>query len=103
MGTPQELIKFYHSRKWKAVRRHIRHRDQGICQKCGNVGREVHHKIPLSLRNYQTELAIDPENLVLLCRSCHLAERGAGMVRDDVMFDEQGRMIQRKLKKIDLE
>jgi len=24
-----------------------------------------------------------------------MAERGAGMVRDDVMFDEQGRLIKR--------
>jgi 5-methylcytosine-specific restriction endonuclease McrA len=92
MGTPMELIRFYQSKKWKTVRRYIKQRDQGICQKCGGIGQEVHHKIPLTLRNYQSELAIDPENLVLLCKSCHDAERGAATVREDVMFDEYGRM-----------
>lgn len=96
MGTPQALIQFYQSKKWKTVRRYIKKRDHGICQKCGGVGREVHHIIELSLRNYQTELAIDPENLVLLCTSCHNAERAASQVREDVMFDEYGRMKSRK-------
>src|SRR5690554_2357272 len=95
-STPQELIKFYQSKKWKTVRRYIKQRDQGICQKCSGVGQEVHHKIPLSLRNYQTELAIDPENLVLLCKQCHNAERAAEQVREDVTFDEYGRMKPRK-------
>ncbi len=94
-STPKELIQFYQSKKWKQVRAYIKHRDNGICQKCGGIGQEVHHIIPLSLSNYQTELALDPDNLILLCRSCHMAERGAGMVRDDVMFDEQGRLIKR--------
>lgn len=92
MPTPTELIQFYQSKKWKTVRRYIKQRDQGICQKCGGVGQEVHHKVELSLRNYQTELAIDPENLVLLCKECHNAERGNGTVREDVTFDEYGRM-----------
>ena len=95
-STPYEIIKFYQSKKWKTVRRFIKQRDQGICQKCSGVGQEVHHKIPLTLRNYQTELAIDPENLVLLCRSCHMAERGSQQVREDVTFDEYGRMRERK-------
>jgi 5-methylcytosine-specific restriction endonuclease McrA len=92
MGTPMELIRFYQSKKWKTVRAYIKRRDQGICQKCGGIGQEVHHKVPLTLRNYQTELAIDPENLILLCKSCHDAERGSQTVREDVMFDEYGRM-----------
>lgn len=95
-STPMELIKFYQSSKWKSVRRYIKKRDQGICQKCSGIGQEVHHIIPLSLRNYQTELAIDPENLTLLCRSCHMAERGSQQVREDVVFDEYGRMKSRK-------
>lgn len=92
MPTPIELIKFYQSKKWKTVRSYIKRRDQGICQKCGGIGKEVHHKEELSLQNYQTEIAIDPENLVLLCKECHNAERGDGMVRKDVMFDEYGRL-----------
>lgn len=95
MGTPIELLKFYQSRKWKQVRSYIRQRDNGICQKCGGIGQEVHHKEPLSLKNYQTEIAIDPNNLVLLCKECHNAERGDGLVRADVAFDNQGRMIAR--------
>lgn len=92
MGTPYEIIQFYQSSKWKKVRAYVRNRDHGICQECGSVGQEVHHIIPLTLRNYQTELAIDPANLQLLCKSCHDAKRGAEKVREDVMFDEYGRM-----------
>lgn len=92
MGTPYEIIQFYQGSKWKKVRAYVKNRDHGICQECGGVGQEVHHIIPLTLRNYQTELAIDPSNLQLLCKSCHDAKRGAEKVREDVVFDEYGRM-----------
>lgn len=95
-GTPEELVQFYQSKRWKKVRALIIRRDHGICQECGGPGKEVHHKIPLSLNNYQTELAVDPENLVLLCTSCHNAQRSDGYVRRDVMFDEHGRLIKRE-------
>lgn len=94
-STPEELIKFYQSTKWKKVRAYIRQRDQGICQSCGTVGREVHHKEALTIHNYQDTIAIDPDNLVLLCKECHMAQRGRPQVRHDVMFDEQGRMLAR--------
>ena len=96
MGTPYQLVQFYQSTKWKKVRAYVKKRDHGICQDCGSIGQEVHHIIPLTLRNYQTELAIDPSNLQLLCKSCHDAKRGAEKVREDVMFDEFGRMKPRK-------
>lgn len=92
MSTPYVLKQFYQSKKWKRVRAYVRNRDKGICQKCGGVGQEVHHKVSLSIKNYQTELAIDPDNLTLLCKSCHTAERGNSLVRSDVMFDKFGRM-----------
>lgn len=91
--TPKELVKFYQSAKWKKTRAYIRQRDQGICQECGAVGREVHHKEALTLHNYQDTIAIDPDNLVLLCRECHMKQRGQPLIRHDVMFDEQGRMV----------
>ena len=96
MGTPSELLKFYQSKKWKQVRAYVRRRDHGICQQCGGIGQEVHHKVALNLQNYQSEIAIDPDNLVLLCKSCHDAERGADKIRPDVMFDEYGRLKPRK-------
>ena len=98
-STPTELTKFYQSTKWKRVRAYIRQRDKGICQECGGVGREVHHKIALTLHNYRDDIAIDPDNLVLLCRPCHMAERGQPKVREDVMFDADGRMIARPTTK----
>ena len=84
---------FYDSVKWKKVRAYIKKRDHGICTKCGGIGVEVHHIIPLAETNVYTELAIDPNNLTLLCVECHNAERSVnGLVRHDVYFDAEGNL-----------
>lgn len=69
---------------WRAVRDAARERDE-VCQICGAVGDdarlEVHHIVPVRLfadaDEYEKTDAHFPENVVLLCASCHRqTERG---------------------------
>lgn len=63
---------------WSLVRQRIRERDE-VCQECGHDGSEnrleVHHIVPVrefrSAEETTVEDAHRPENLVLLCKSCH--------------------------------
>lgn len=100
MPTPEKIVKFYQSTKWKKCRAVIRQTYQGVCNDCGNVGREVHHITPLTLDNVDDDnISINPKNLELLCTSCHNAKRiTESLVRSDVMFNERGDMIKRNNK-----
>ena len=67
---------FYNSAEWKALRNYKFAEAYGLCEKCrekgiARVGREVHHKIPIS-EDWSKRLEID--NLILLCSDCHNAE-----------------------------
>jgi 5-methylcytosine-specific restriction endonuclease McrA len=66
------------------ARRQVRRRDE-VCQNCGEDGQdgrlEVHHIVPFRLFDQSNETgkrdAHALENLVLLCRPCHMeAEHG---------------------------
>jgi len=44
----------------------------GICELCGKAGKEVHHKVPLTESNVSDpNVSINPDNLMVLCKSCH--------------------------------
>jgi 5-methylcytosine-specific restriction endonuclease McrA len=67
---------FKDSPAWRKVRKQIRMRD-GACVDCGtDQSLTVHHVVP-----YRTapELALDPDNLVTLCRSCHGRREARGV------------------------
>ncbi len=57
----------YHSRSVSpAVRDAVLLRDRGFCQRCGRMGRHLHHRLPRSRGGPGTEA-----NLVLVCLACH--------------------------------
>jgi 5-methylcytosine-specific restriction enzyme A len=63
--------KFYASMRWQRLRSYIL--SSGICCRCERMGKttagtEVNHIISLD-EDYSKRL--DPENLELLCKSCH--------------------------------
>lgn len=98
MATPEVIKKFYkNSKAWKAARIECILRCHGLCQTCGRTGKEVHHKIPLTLANLDNPLiALGQDNLELLCTSCHDKERRKHEpIRSDVMFDEMGNLIKK--------
>lgn len=90
------LDKFYHSGSWRKVRNIIVKHYLGLCQECGATGSEVHHKIPLTVDNVNDPMiSLNPDNLTLLCKSCHDAIRSEGSIRKDLMFDADGNVIPR--------
>jgi thymidylate synthase ThyX len=58
-------------REIKQIRPSIYARDHQRCRLCGNRGGKltIHHVLPIWAR---PDLACDPENMVTLCRTCHI-------------------------------
>lgn len=73
----------YGSEAWKRMRTRVLRRDGYRCQICKRYGRmtpaiEVHH---IKHADEYPELAMDPANMISLCRACHNAqhpEKGRG-------------------------
>jgi Predicted restriction endonuclease len=63
---------FYHSKVWAKCRDSVVRMRHGICELCGKAGKEVHHKVPLTESNVSDpNVSINPDNLMVLCKSCH--------------------------------
>lgn len=74
-GISPERQSFYASKEWKEAVRIVWRRTRGICEKCmvkqtkdqrGTY--HIHHVVSFMVRH----LRADAENLVLLCKACHL-------------------------------
>ena len=71
---------FYGSKAWKECRKAYAKSKGGLCERCLKAGLYrpgyvVHHKIYLSDDNLNDpSIALNWENLELLCRECHEAE-----------------------------
>ncbi len=64
---------FYDSAAWKRTRERTLRRDKYMCVECRRYGRmreavDVHH---IKHLEDAPELALDPRNLISLCRACH--------------------------------
>lgn len=75
-GITPERQAFYSSDKWKTVEAYVRDRDKNTCQFCGKKQPEdckrqfdIHHIYPF---NKNKHLRANPDNLVVLCRGCHM-------------------------------
>ena len=68
-GSKQRFAWIYSSKRWKAIRQRALNRADGQCEECFSIGEvQVHHRTPVSLGGAIWDL----ENLIVLCRSCHL-------------------------------
>jgi hypothetical protein len=75
-GTP-ERQKVYASAEWRKVRRLVRDRAACMCELCGSTDHlHVHHI--KGFTEFPT-LRLDPDNLMLLCRGCHIDEHRKGV------------------------
>ena len=69
--------KFYSSGAWRAVEVQYARDHHYLCENClrkgiYRAGEIVHHKIELDPVNINNpEIALNPDNLELLCRNCH--------------------------------
>lgn len=100
---------FYDSKEWAAVRAYTLQRDHYKCTRCNNPAEEVHHITRLSPENiWNTNITLNPDNLISLCKACHFAEHKAekeagkckahgksyGDCREGFHFDENGMLVQ---------
>ena len=86
---------FYMSSAWIKCARAYKRSKQGLCERClkkGLIvpGAEVHHKTRLSPENLNDPaVALNWDNLELLCKDCHLKEHNAKRWRTDA----EGRVV----------
>lgn len=75
--------RFYKTKAWRDCRDSYAKKQGFICEKCKakgiiTVGRFVHHVIPLDRMNvYNPEIALNFDNLELLCAKCHAEEHSS--------------------------
>lgn len=103
---------FYNTKGWKRNRVAYAISKHCICERCGRpvyvsginealpkskrLRYIVHHKIHLDENNFtDPSVAYDWNNLELLCIDCHNMEHYEQATKSDVMFDEEGNLIQR--------
>ena len=88
---------FYKSKAWQRTRLAYAKSVGGLCERClkrgvYSAGVIVHHKIyldPETIRH--PEIALNADNLELLCRDCHGAEHA--VIKKRWKVDELGRVI----------
>ena len=86
---------FYKSRAWRKCRDAYAASRFGLCERCGGPGVIVHHKIRLTLENVNDpSIALNWDNLELLCQACHNEEHhGTAPVADGLAFTEDGDIV----------
>ena len=87
---------FYKSKAWKKCREYIYNKYHGLCVECGKPGEEVHHITWLSSDNMNdTSITLGEDNLILLCRDCHMNKhRKKEVTKSGLVFNENGELIQ---------
>lgn len=66
---------FYSSGAWQSCRESYAKSKAWICERCGVAGAQVHHKVRLTPANITNpNVALNWNNLELLCENCHKAE-----------------------------
>ena len=83
-------IEFYQSRAWEKARDAYFRSRCGICERCGQAGDIVHHRIHLTPSNIKDpRVALSFDNLELLCQDCHNKEHFQSR-RKRYRVDERG-------------
>lgn len=91
--------KFYKSTAWKKCRDSYFKFRHGLCERCTDSGKIVHHKDYITPENINDpEITLSFNNLELLCQDCHNREHHEknSPVVEGVMFDENGDLIRRE-------
>ena len=88
----------YHTRRWRKLRNAYYRSKHGICERCGIPGDIVHHIIHITNENINDPaITFGWDNLELVCLDCHNKEHKLihEPIREDVMFDDEGNLIER--------
>lgn len=87
---------FYQSKAWKKCRQSYFISKHGLCERCGNPGKIVHHKIYITPENVNDpDVTLNFDNLELLCQECHNREHFEkySPTRWGLKFDEKGNLV----------
>ncbi|PWL80430.1 MAG: HNH endonuclease [Prevotellaceae bacterium] len=98
----------YKGKAWIKTREYIFRKYDGICQKCGAPGEEVHHKIFLRPSNIDDpDIVYGEDNLILLCKDCHFREhektnskfkvKRERAVENGLYFNEDGELVSQEV------
>ena len=90
--------RFYHSRTWQQTRDAYFVSQHGLCEKCGNAGLIVHHKIELTPENIpDPDISLNWDNLELVCLACHNnIHHGGETAAEGLVFDADGNLVQQR-------
>ena len=92
MKKPKVLHNFYKSPAWLAARELKIVSVNSLCERCGQIGIEVHHKERLTVENVNdSSVSLNQDNLELLCRECHNKEHER--FSNKIRFDKDGNLI----------
>ena len=93
---------FYNSKEWLKVRAGYIESVNGLCERCLKKSRYVpgyivHHKEYVKPENINDpNITLNWDNLEYLCTTCHQYEHfGKHIIREDVVFDDDGNLIER--------
>ena len=85
--------RFYRSAAWQQARLIKITSSNGRCELCGGIGEEVHHSIHVTPANVNdSEITLNQENLVLLCKECHNKEHER-FRKNGQNFDSDGNLM----------
>ena len=98
MKKPKVLHNFYKSNAWLAARELKIMAVNSLCERCGQIGIEVHHIDKLTIDNVnEASVSLNQDNLELLCRDCHNQEHER--FSNKMRFDKDGNIINPKKPK----
>ena len=89
--------KIYKTHAWKKLRQSYYTKQHGLCERCGQPGDIVHHKVYITKENVNDpNITMNEKLLELLCISCHNKEhyRKDEPLREGLKFDEFGQLVQ---------
>ena len=91
---PVKLARFYRSDDWHLARAIKICSANGLCEKCGAPGKEVHHIIHLTINNVDNHsISLNQDNLILLCNDCHNKEHHRFGKKKVYKFDKDGNLV----------
>lgn len=91
--------RFYQTTAWKKCRESYISSVYGLCERCGEPGSIVHHKIYINSKNINDpNITLNHDNLEYLCINDHNTEhhRKYSALREGFGFDDNGDLIEFK-------
>ena len=96
MAFPEQAA-FYNSKAWKQTQAAFMASKHGICERCGDPARIVHHKTYITPANINDPaITLSWDNLEALCQTCHTREHFVtDATAPGLTFDRFGNLIKR--------